>query len=178
MKWSKLKKLVEDSFAGSVRGRVQIYSTHYQCSCGRGWITVDGEELVDLSTMLTDLIYRCFYHEATRTDCVTHPAVPDEARKPGNLVEPGEFSRFDLHEACWEYIHSSVNDSLKSNNPLIISLAVLNAKVGKGRLKRLAGQKLHPLTRALLEVRLKAEATPGRGMSRTRNQRASQRELE
>jgi hypothetical protein len=104
--------------------------------------------------MLSGLICRCIYHEATRTDCVTHPAVPEEARKPGNLVEPGEFSRFDLHEACWEYMHSSVNDSLNSNNPLIVSLAVRNAKVGKGRLKSLARQKLHPLTRALLEIRV------------------------
>ncbi|MEW6210811.1 MAG: hypothetical protein AB1631_20770 [Acidobacteriota bacterium] len=158
MKWSKLKQIVEDSFAESIRGRIHIYSTHYQCSCGRGWITVDGEELVDLSTMLSGLIYKCIYHEATKTDCITHPAIPDEARKPGGLVEPGEFSRFDLHKACWEYIHSSINDSLNSNNPLIVSLAVLSAKVGKNRLRKLAEQKLHPLTRKLLEIRLKAEA--------------------
>ena len=160
MRWSKLKKLVEDTFAETVKGRVHIYSTHYQCSCGRGWITVDGKELVDLSTMLTGLIYRCAYHEATNTDCVTHPAVPDDARKPGNLIEPGEFSRFDLHEACWEYLHSSVNDSVNSPNPLIVSLVVLNAKVGKGRLAKLAEKKLHPLTRALLDVRLALEGTP------------------
>jgi hypothetical protein len=157
MKWSKLKKLVEESFAQSVKGRVYLYSTRYQCSCGRGWITLDGKEMVDLSTMLSGLIYRCDYHESTKTDCARHPAVPDEARKPGNLVEPGEFSRFDLHKACWEYIHQSVDESLQSDNPLIVSIAVLNAKVGKGRLRDLAGKKLHPLTRALLEFRLKAE---------------------
>jgi hypothetical protein len=156
MKWSKLKKLVEDTFAESVKGRVHIYSTHYRCTCGRGWITVDGEELVDLSTMLSGLIYRCVYHEATKTDCVTHAAVPYAQRKPGNLVEPAEFSRFDLHGACWEYVHSSVSDSLNSNNPLIASLAVLNARVGKGRLRKLSEKNLHPLTRALLDVRLKA----------------------
>ena len=169
MRWSKLKKLVEDTFADSVKGRVHIYSTHYQCSCGRGWITVDGKELVDLSTMLTGLIYRCAYHEATKTDCVTHPAVPDEARKPGNLIEPGEFSRFDLHEACWEYVHSSVNSSVASANPLIVSLAVLNAKVGKGRLLKLAETSLHPLTRALLDVRLTAEGTPNKSLQVSRD---------
>lgn len=168
MKWSKLKKLVENSFAENVRGRVRIHSTHYQCSCGRAWITVNGKELVDLSTMLSGLIYRRVYHEATKTDCMTHPAVPDENRKPGNLIEPGEFSRFDFHEACWDYIHSSVNESLSSNNPLVVSLAVLNAKVGEGRLKRIASQKLHPLTRALLEVRLSPDATPNQRLERTR----------
>ncbi|MDX6710591.1 MAG: hypothetical protein QOH96_1607 [Blastocatellia bacterium] len=157
MQWSKLKKRVEESFADSIKGRVQIYSTHYSCSCGRGWITIDGEELADLSTLLSGLIYGCFYHESTKTHCAKHPAVPDVERSPGDLVAPGEFSRFDLHEACWEYVHSSVNDSLKSHNPLIASLAVLNAKVGKGRLARLAKQKLHPLTRALLEMRMNAE---------------------
>ena len=41
-----LPKLVEETFADSVRGRVHIYSTAYQCSCGRGWFTCDGKELV------------------------------------------------------------------------------------------------------------------------------------
>ncbi len=168
MRWSKVKKLVEDTFEDGIKGRVQIHSTHYQCSCGRAWITVDGKELVDLSTMLSGLIYRCVYHEATNTDCVKHPAVPDEKRKPGNLVEPGEFSRFDLHEACWEYVHSSVNDSLRSQNPLIVSLAVLNARVGKGRLKRLSAQRLHPLTRSLMELRLRCYDTPNTRLERTR----------
>jgi hypothetical protein len=168
MKWSKLKKLVEDTFAQDIKGRVHVYSTNYQCSCGRAWITVDGKELVDLSTMLSGLLYRCVYHEATKTDCAKHPAMPDEERKSGNLVEPGEFSRFDLHKACWEYVHASVNDSLRSQNPLIVSLAVLNAKVGKGRLERLSAQKLHPLTRSLIEVRLKSYATLNKRLERTR----------
>jgi hypothetical protein len=157
MRWSKLRKLVEDSFAESVRGRVHVYSTRYQCSCGRGWITIDGEELANLCTLLSGLKYAALYHETTPTVCLKHPAVRDEDRATGNAVEPGEFSRFDLHEACWEYIHSSVNDSLDSGNPLVASLAVLNAKVGKGRLKKLSTRQLHPLTSALLNFRLKAE---------------------
>jgi hypothetical protein len=120
--------------------------------------------------MLSGLKYRAVYHEATNTICAKHPAVADGERKPGNVVEPGEFSRFDLHEACWEYIHSSVTDSLNSGNPLVASLAVLNAKVGKGRLKKLAAKELHPLTRALLDFRLQAEVTPNKVNRPTRNQ--------
>ncbi len=158
MRWSKLKKIVEESFADSVRGRVHIYSTAYGCSCGRGWITVDGEELADLSTLASGNKYRAFYNETTKTDCAKHPAVTKEEREPGNVVEPGEFSRFDLHVACWEYIHSSLNDSIRSYDPLINSLAVLNAKVGKSRLRRLAEQDIHPLVRSLVEFRMKAES--------------------
>lgn len=157
MKWSKVKKLVEDSFAESVKGRVQIYSTHYRCSCGRGWITIDGRELVDLSTMLSGMIYKCVYHEATNTIFPKHSAVPDRDRTPNKLVEDGEFSRFDLHIACFDYLHQSITDSLESENPLIKFLAVLNAKVGRSRLSGIAKQNLHPLTRALLNFRLEAE---------------------
>jgi len=157
MRWSKVKKLVESSFAESVKSRIQIYSTHYQCSCGRGWITLDGKELVDLSTMLSAMIYRCVYHETTNIPYPKHPAVLDNERTPNKLVEDGEFSRFDLHIACWDYLHQSIKDSLESKNPLIKSLAVLSAKVGRGRLSEIAKQDLHPLTRALLDFRVEAE---------------------
>jgi hypothetical protein len=157
MRWSKLKKTVEDTFAESVRGRIHVFSTRYQCSCGRAWITVNGKELVDLSTMLSRLIYRCYYHEATNTNCLTHPAVKDEDRTPGNLVERGEFSRFDFHEACWNYIHSNLNESLSSNNPLIVALAVLNGKVGKQKLNKMLAGDLHPLPKKLIEIRIDAE---------------------
>lgn len=157
MRWSKVKKLVEDSFAEGIKNRVQIYSTHYQCSCGRGWITIDGKELVDLSTMLSSMIYRCAYHETTNTVFPKHSAVPDENRTPNKLTEDGEFSRFDLHIACFDYLHQSIKDSIESKNPLIKSLAVLNAKVGKGRLSEIAKQNLHPLIRALLNFRIEAE---------------------
>ncbi len=158
MRWSKVKKLVENSFADGVKGRVKVYSTHYSlCRCGRGWITVDKKELVNLCTEQSRNKYKALFHEASNVSCAVHSAVLDKDRTPNKLVEDGEFSRFDLHQACWDYLHQSIKDSLESKNPLIKSLAVLNAKVGKGRLSKLAEQNLHPLTRALLDFRFKAE---------------------
>ncbi|MEQ1559808.1 MAG: hypothetical protein ABL933_12825 [Methyloglobulus sp.] len=160
MKWSKLKQLVEDGFAPSLKGRVHIYSTAYQCSCGRGWFTIDGEEIADLSTMLSGSIYPAVNHEATNTRCAKHPAVPMSDRTPGKIVEPGEFSRFDLHKACWEYIHNIGPDrSLLSNNPLIVALSVLSEKIGTRKLKLMAkNSDLHPLVKKLLEFRLAKES--------------------
>lgn len=159
MRWSKVRKLVEESFADSVRGRVAVHSTWYQCRCGRGWITIDGKEIVDLSTHAAWQKYDAVYHASTKTIWRKHPSVPDEERIPGNLVEKGEFSRFDLHEACWEYLHSNVHQLLSSDNPLLVSLAVLNAKVGRRPLAQLAQEKLHPLPRALLLFRMEAEGS-------------------
>lgn len=46
MRWSKLKSLVEEKIADSVRGRIAINSTRYgNCTCGRAWLTVDGKEV-------------------------------------------------------------------------------------------------------------------------------------
>jgi hypothetical protein len=65
--------------------------------------------------------------------------------------------KFDLARSCWDYLHSNLNESLKSGDPFVSSLAVINAKVGRQRLRRTAMLELHPLTRAMLEFRLEAE---------------------
>jgi hypothetical protein len=160
MKWSKLKQTIEDKFADSVKGRVEIFSTRYNkpnSSAGRGWITVDGKQLVNFSTMKSGEIYRCIYHEATPTNCVTHPAVQEADRTPGQLVEEGEFSRFDLHECCFEYLNFTVEQGLAHESPLINLLAVLDKRLGKRRLPLLKEQKLHPLVKNLLDFRLETE---------------------
>lgn len=157
MRWSKVKQLVEERFAKRVQGRVHVYSTHYQCPCGRGWITIDREELVDFSTMLSGLKYHALYHETTKTPCARHPAIRDEDRTPGNLVEPGEFSRFDLHKACWEFLHTSIDQALASPNPLLVALALLDARVGKRRLQKVQAETLHPLANALFKFRKQVE---------------------
>lgn len=69
-------------------------------------------------------------------------------------MEPGEFTRFELHEACWEFIHSNPQESLKDERPLVRALAVLHAKAGRNRLKALAESENHPLVLALIDLRL------------------------
>jgi hypothetical protein len=160
MRWSKVRKLVEDSFAESLRGRITVHSTRHGCGCGNARIEIDRRPVVNFDTHVSLDRFRAQYHEASNVSprIASHPAIPDDERTEGVLAEPGEFSRQDFYMACWEYLHSSVNDSLASPNPLIASLAVLNARVGKQRLRRMLHAKLHPLTRALLEFRLQAEA--------------------
>ncbi len=158
MRWSKLRKLVQDTFAESVEGRVEVHSAAYRDKfSGRSWMTIDGNELVQFSSILSIVKHGAYYHESTETECLKHEAVRDEDRTPGLLAEPGEFSSLDFHSACWQYIHSSLADSLKSANPLVLSIAVLNGKVGRNKLRYYLTQKLHPLTRTLIEFRLNTE---------------------
>ena len=77
----------------------------------------------------------------------------------------------DLPRACWQYLHSRLNDSLRSPDPFVSSLAMLNARVGRTRLKRAMTWDLHPLTRAMLNVRLVTELA-GRGQRDAAGNRA------
>jgi hypothetical protein len=159
MRWSKVRKLVEESFADSVRGRVTVHGTTYSsytaCTCGRGWIAVDGQDVADMQSLLQ---WPTYQGQGRATNEWGHPVIEPSERHVGCLVEPGEFTRAQLFEACFQYIHSNPHESLRSDNPLIRSLAVLNARVGKNRLRSLSeAHDLHPLTRFLLEFRMECE---------------------
>ena len=95
MRWSKLKKTVEDKFADSIKGKVELWSTAYRkpnSSTGRGWITIEGKELVNFATILSWVNFGGYFHESSDTPYWKHPAVKNEERNEGNLIEEGEFS--------------------------------------------------------------------------------------
>ena len=86
-----------------MKHRVAIFSTQYnrpKSSLGRAWITIDGSEVTNLSGMDSWATYGAVYDETTPTFCKIHPAVGEQDRTTGSLVEKGEFSRFDLHSCC------------------------------------------------------------------------------
>jgi hypothetical protein len=106
MQWSKLKQSIEGKFADSIKGQVELFSTTYRkpnSNNGRGWITIGKNEIVNIATIKSWQNFGAYYHEATQTNCLTHAAVEANERIAGELIEEGEFSRFDLHNCCWEY---------------------------------------------------------------------------
>ncbi|MFN8550277.1 MAG: hypothetical protein U0103_02215 [Candidatus Obscuribacterales bacterium] len=161
MKWSKLKQKVEERFANSVRGKVHIYSTRYssngnRCKCGRAWLTYNGKQIANFETILN--LGRTHRLHEPITAC-GHITIAENMRDVDRLVERGEFSRFHLHEACWELLQIPLVTAIGSTNPLIQGLAFLDGRLGKRRLESLKDIDLHPFPRALLEIRL-AEYNP------------------
>src|SRR5829696_7133941 len=93
MRWSKLRSLVKESLADSLRSRVDIQSTRYgNCSCGHAWITLDGEVLANFCTRANYLA------QAGSAKAGTVPR--------HQFTEYGELSRQDAYRACWELVHS------------------------------------------------------------------------
>lgn len=162
MRWSKLKSLVEARFAPSLGGRVAINSTAYgNCSCGHAWLTLDKEVVANFCT-------RAFWNRADgqiarkNNRWVTDSPIPDHISKAQNRrygeMEYGELSRQDAYQSCWEFVHElSVEDALSADDPLIQTLAVLDSRVGKRRLKALSEDGFHPLAKKMLAARLDVE---------------------
>jgi hypothetical protein len=162
MKWSKLKSLVENKFAQSLKGRVSINSTAYgNCSCGHLWITIDKNVIANFCTRaFWNRVSGNYYRKNDRwkSDNPIPSYVTKSQRESYGEVEYGELSRQDAYLSCWEYIHKlDHKTALASDDPLIQSLAVLDKRLGKRRLGILDLKNLHPLAKKLYLFRVEQE---------------------
>ncbi|PCJ19742.1 MAG: hypothetical protein COB04_05390 [Gammaproteobacteria bacterium] len=138
MQWSKRKKKVEGFFSDLVRGRVELRSTHYRGSHddeGRGYITFDKNEIWSMCTL-------SFYSiEYDRIDGIVEREniSPYEAQKIAydELASEGKFNQYTFYDSLDEYCNNSIDSSLSSGNLLIRCLAMLDARLGKRRLRTL-----------------------------------------
>jgi hypothetical protein len=148
MRWSKLRSLVRQRFAGSIADRVDIQSTRYgNCSCGHAWVTLDGEVVANFCT-------RAHYIAQGM-----EPRSSKFGRTPRHqFAEFGELSRQDAYQACWDFVHSlSLEEAISDSDPLVQTLAVLDSRLGKRRLAEIEPARFHPLAAVLLHVRKEAE---------------------
>jgi hypothetical protein len=148
MRWSKLRSLVRENFAPSVGARLDIHSAAYgACTCGHAWLTFDGEVIANFCT-----------RAAANTRGHSPPSDEINPMYRHQLAAYGELSRQDAYQACWAFVHElSIEQALKDEDPLIQSLAMVDRRLGKRRLQKIAKDGLHPLALKLLEARLESE---------------------
>ncbi|MEO0411095.1 MAG: hypothetical protein AAF221_04535 [Pseudomonadota bacterium] len=154
MRWSKLKQKVEANFADDVRKKLAIHSTTYgDSTCGHAWLTLDGNVIANFCT-------RAFFNRFEYGDKDRDRGLSDTQieQYQDQLVDYGELSRQNVYEACWAFVHDlGFDQSLKSDDPLIQSLAVLDKRLGKRRYGHVAAMPLHPLARKLFDLRVSEE---------------------
>lgn len=171
MKWSKLKKQLEERVCESLRRRIAFHMTNYRSNIGhepetRLWITVDGEELYQVSKLewLTN-----WYRLATEIR---------EINRCGNFRNPGQlegYSRanddaesilkkrgliedYEFLMSLKDYLSLPVADALVSDNPVFQALAIIDSRVGKRRLAKLdIPEYAHPLVSQMYGLRCEAE---------------------
>jgi len=166
MRWSQLRKQVEDRFAPAVRGRVALHTAHYRHAHdgdGRAWIEVDGREIATM----------CYFRAGhARLDLAEELRVANNPENRGPAGVPrwlydeavaitrraGVLSQQDFYALLHDYLRSPIETALAAEDPVTRGLAVLDARTGKRRLRRLADQlDPHPLVRQLLALRCDAE---------------------
>ena len=76
MVWSKIKKNVESKFSEKLNKKIQLYITSYGTAYdvsdlfNRGWITINGKEVVNFSTPDSFYLNGSHFHFATPTKYV------------------------------------------------------------------------------------------------------------
>jgi hypothetical protein len=128
MRWSQLKKRVEDNFSDSLKKRIVFHTTRYSkfCSCcGRLWIEIDGSMVLDTSTIN--------YHYEERK-------IQEETGQSAETIRNGLnqkdcFAQHHFTEDMFDFLNYSIDEALKSKRPVIRALAMLDKRLGKRRLQ-------------------------------------------
>ena len=133
---------------------------------GRAYITVDGKEVINMCTLkkevaiyyeenqlrendnidleqdnidednvIFDILRRVGFSEDILKRIARNRSIHDMAIK--NVEEQGIFSQYDFLEAVKKFLNSPIEESLKSDNPIIKSLALIDRRIGKRTLNML-----------------------------------------
>ena len=135
MRWSKLKQRIEEGFANSVRGRVEIWTTRYRHAHdqeGEAWITIDGERLHSMGTMR---FYNDEWEAIGRPD---YSAGERPLRAWGEveaeLNAKGSMGLWSVNTALFNYLSLPIEEVLSSDVALVRGIGMLDRRLGKRRL--------------------------------------------
>jgi hypothetical protein len=169
MQWSKAKARVEQLFAPSVAGRVELRTANYRKAPdmeGRGWITVEGAEVYNFCThryLLDRHMIESGIREANDATNWRDPEQSDAYYAAGDdtqqiLERRGVVSQGFFEQSIEAYPTLSIDDALQSSNFIHRALAMVDRRLGKRRLKSLTFRTdEHPLVWKLYEYRCASE---------------------
>jgi hypothetical protein len=169
MQWSRLKHLVEERLAPTIRSRVSLHQARYRytlAEVGRVWITIDGREIASFDTS-SYVAKRAELSAQIRDARGLRPYgdpgghaeyLEADAEAEAMLLRSGEYDDYHALTDLEAFLSMSIESALTSPSPLLRALAVADARVGKRRLRTLAAARdEHSLVRTLLTFRCEAE---------------------
>ncbi|MFP7732304.1 hypothetical protein ACLHDF_02570 [Priestia aryabhattai] len=169
MKWTKVKKNIENLFCDNLRHRLSIHLTKYKVSLGeqtRIWITLDKKEVFNASSAeylmehdklweevkrktskaFPECLYECFPEFIGKVEVMDYTARVLEHR--------GVFNVDHVYDAVIQYPQLSINPALNSENIILQALALVDRRLGKRTLKALRyNSNVHPLIMQFYELR-------------------------
>jgi hypothetical protein len=169
MKWSRLKHLVEERLAPSVSGQISLHQARYRRTLeevGRVWVSVNGHEVISFNTN-SYVAKRASLGAELRAandlrpygDAGQHPEyLAADAQAEAILRRSGEYDDYHALADLERSLSMSIDEMLSDESPLLRALAVLDARVGKRRLRALlAAADEHAFVRLAVTLRCEAE---------------------
>ncbi len=173
MTWSRTRKRLEqDLLCPALRGRVQYFLTRYHGApdnYGRFAVRLDGREIVFANPYNEREVLRISRQVKAELGETRNWAELYETDKPrydeifrltdARCIENAVMEPYHIADALREYLNAPISDALSSDNPAVRMFAVLDRRVGKRRLVRLAASAdAQPAwLRAIYQARLSAE---------------------
>jgi hypothetical protein len=157
MKWSKLRKELKDRLANNLKDRFDYHLITYKNSTGylgRAWITWDGVEILNFSNQDTWNEFQSYSNELAQTHYISHNKLKATQRTEGEIMEKGEFSKYDFAENAFLFLNLNIQEAIKSQNPIAKALAVVDKRIGKRTLNTLDKEQNHPIIKYLIKLRL------------------------
>lgn len=169
MRWSKLKQRIEAGFAPSLQGRAAVHVTRYRgADEGEAWITFD-KARVHASGTLEYLRARRDGAAALRARRGDADSWQDggidaynasERDADAALERAGKMELRDFNAAMFDYLNMSIDDILTSDRTIIRAIGMLDARLGKRRLRAMDMTREAPLVARMHALRQTADA-PG-----------------
>lgn len=155
--WSGLtKELEQDYICEKLKGRIQYFMTHYHRApdnYGRFCIRVDNKEYIKTNPYTydvkgyTDMEGRIKWEnnipmrEWTGKETLYDNENQDVEDKVRDIaINNGDFDIYYITDAIREYKSSSIEESISSKNPIVRMFAIIDRRIGKRTLKKLADQ--------------------------------------
>ncbi|MGN7480737.1 SF0329 family protein [Priestia megaterium] len=173
MKWTKVKKNMENLFCDKLKYRLSIHLTKYNVSLGeqaRIWITLDKKEIFNASSAEYLLEHDKLWKEVQRKTSNPFPEclyecfpefigkVSDMDYTASILEYRGIFNVDHVYEAFIQYPQLSIDRALNSGNIISQALALVDRRIGKRTLEALKyNSNVHPLIMQFYELRCKVE---------------------
>ncbi len=142
--WANLNKQLQSYLCDEYKDRITYFLTRYHKvhnSYGRAAIRLDGKELVCFSWIE-------MYHQENDMARLYKEYLDSSYDELAEVLkskwdEDGTYCEMDFLDAVLHYRNMSIKDALESNNYIIKLLAILDRRVGKRTLNRIAKDKLY-----------------------------------
>ncbi|MGD6940611.1 SF0329 family protein [Cytobacillus gottheilii] len=179
MKWTKLKKLLENRLCESLKGRLEIRTTAYRKAHdqpSRMWITLDKKEIYCAADQVFEMNveeqYQLLKEEqqlepipydsdwTTMFQSKERAALLDAYEEAEQIViKKNVIAEYSMYHSLLEYIQLSIDEALQSQDPVIKAFAMLDRRLGKRRLEKLKeeNKESHSFIQLLLQIRCEAE---------------------